>query len=93
MTNDLFLCVLAALAAGILTWGFRTLPRGLRVRRRDGARTRRIAQQLRIAPIELREKTAYEACGLGRCGQPILNPLALSQPLDQSRLAEDFQMS
>jgi len=40
---------------------FRTLPHGLRVHRPGGARTGGIAQQMGIAPIELREKTTYEA--------------------------------
>ena len=53
----------------------------------------RIAQQLRIPAIELRQKSAREARGLGRRGEPIVNPLPLRLPLDEPGLAEDLQVT
>ena len=46
-----------------------------------------------IAPIELCQESAHEARGLGDRSAPVVNPLALSLPLDQAGLGEYSQMT
>ena len=73
--------------------GLRSPASGVRVGERRRARAGGIAQQQRITVIELSEETAHEARRLGRWAQPVVNPLALPQPLDQSGFTEDPQVT
>jgi len=42
--------------------------------------------------VELREQAAHEARGLKALGEAVIDPLAVPQPYQEARFAEDFQM-
>src|SRR5207302_1154799 len=57
-----------------------------------GARTGAVAKEYRIAPIELRQEPAHEACCLGLISDPVVDPLTLAHAHDEPALAQDLQV-
>ena len=63
------------------------------VRERAGVRCGAIAQQQRVAPIDLRQEAAHETRGLRARAHAVVHPLPLAQPLDETGLAQDLEMA
>jgi hypothetical protein len=62
-------------------------------RARDGTCCRDIMQQLRIAPINVREQATDEACRLGLLRGAVLDPLTTSEALHEPSFAKNPQVA
>ena len=58
-----------------------------------GPRPIEVTREHRITPIDVRQQPLYETRLRRAAGQPVVDPLTVSHPLDQPGLAEDAQMT